>query len=237
MQHECILAHLAAIVESIEADLMLPLRVHEQESRGGFLSISRQVFCYVDHLGALSANGENSTKNAVAYMERYFARANPTYAGKCNLIYSMWRHGTVHEYEPKVFVSAASGFRLRWGANRSSKPHNREWHLKCVCGCTEPGCYYLFINLFELVDELKESIAYFAADLKLDEDYLDKVRRSLRKASAEFDLDKKQKPDLLSEASGVVAAAAGVIDDLGEVVRKFEDVAELERFKADEWSK
>jgi hypothetical protein len=236
-QQESILAHLIGIIESIEADLMLPLRVHERENRGGFLSISRQVFCYVDYLGALAANGENSTKNAVAYMERYFTRANPAYSGKCNLMYNMWRHGTVHEYDPKVFVSAAGGFRLRWGANNTSVAHNRKWHLKCLCRGSEPGCYHLFINLFELVDELRKSVVYFAADLELEEKYLEKARRNLKRVSSEFDLDKKQKIDLLSEANAVVTAAVGIIDDRGKVIRKFKDATELEKYKAEEWGK
>jgi hypothetical protein len=84
---EPILVHLSGILDSIEADLMLPLRVHEREDRGGFFSISRQVFSYIDYLGALTANGKNSTNNAVAYMEEYFSRANPAYAGRCKLMF------------------------------------------------------------------------------------------------------------------------------------------------------
>ena len=60
-----ILAHLIDILDSIESDLMLPLKTHEREDRGGFFSISQQVFSYIDYLGALAANGENSTRNAV----------------------------------------------------------------------------------------------------------------------------------------------------------------------------
>jgi len=237
MQQQSILAHLIGIIESIEADLMFPLRAHEREDRGGFFSISRQVFCYVDYLGALAADGENSTKNAVAYMERYFTRANPNYSGKCSLMYSMWRHGTVHEYDPKVFVSAdAEGrFRLSWGANNTSAAHNRKWHLKCLCRDSKPGYYHWFINLFELVDELRRSITFFAADLELDEKALQKARRNFKKLSHEIDLDKK--PNLLSEAKKVVDVAAGVIDDRGQVIREFKDAIERERFITEEWGK
>jgi len=80
---EPVIAHLIGITDSIESDLMLALRAHEREDRGGFLSISRQVFCYIDYLGALASDGKNSTENAVDYMEKYFSLVNPEYRGKC----------------------------------------------------------------------------------------------------------------------------------------------------------
>jgi hypothetical protein len=229
-----ILAHLINIVDSIEADLMLPLRAHERDDRGGFFSISRQVFSYIDYLGALASNGKNSTDNAVAYMEKYFSHVNPAYTGRCNLMYAMWRHGTVHEYDPKVFMSQAHGFRLRWGANNTSVALNRKWHLKCLCRASQPNSYHWFINLFELVDDLRKSVTYFIADLEADHTYLQKAKQNLNKLSAEVDLDNQHKDSLLKEAIKVVGDAAGVIDDQGNVIREFK-AAELEAFKKDEW--
>jgi hypothetical protein len=232
---ESLLVHLFHIIESIDADLMLPLRAHEREDRGGFFSISRQAFSYIDYLGALAADGDNSTNNAVAYMEKYFSPANPAYAGKCNLLYSIWRHGTVHEYDPKVFVSHAHAFRLRWGANNTSIALNRKWHLKCLCRASQPGSYNWFINLFELVEDLRKSVMYFIADLEVDQAYLQRAKENLVKLSAQVDLDNKPKPALLGEAISVVGDAAGVIDDQGNVIREFKGADEFESFKKDEW--
>jgi hypothetical protein len=114
--------------------------------------------------------------------------------------------------------------------------HNRKWHLKCLCRESEPGCYHWFINLFELVDDLRKSVAFFAADLEADEKALAKAQRSLKKLSANVDLD-KQKPDLLSEATAVVEGTTGVIDDRGSVIREFRDAGEYEAFKVGEWGK
>jgi hypothetical protein len=58
-----VLEHLVGILESIDNDLILPLKMHEKENKGGFFSISRQVFCYVDYLGALAKNGKSTSKN------------------------------------------------------------------------------------------------------------------------------------------------------------------------------
>lgn len=230
-----ILAHLIDILDSIESDLMLPLKTHEREDRGGFFSISRQVFSYIDYLGALAANGENSTKNAVEYMEKYFSLVNRAYAGRCHLMYAMWRHGTVHEYDPKLFVSYSPEFRLRWGANNTSVTLNRKWHLKCLCRASQPNSYHWFINLFELVDDLRKSVTYFVANLETDQTYLQRAKQNLDKLSSEVDLDKPQNQTLHGEAEAVVNAAAGVIDDRGNVIREFEDAAEFEAFKKVEW--
>lgn len=234
MISDSVLAHLITVVDSIETDLMLPLRAHERENRGGFLGISRQVFCYVDYLGALAANGTNSTKNAVSYLERYFVAANPDYSGKCNLIYGMWRHGTVHELDPKVLQSTDEGFVLRWGANNTSVAHNRKWHLKCLCRDGQPGTYHWFINLFQLVEDLHDSVAHFAADLERDAGALARAQRNLVKLSAMKDLDPTNAL-LLAEARAVVADAAGVIDGTGSVVREFLDARELDEYRQGEW--
>ena len=231
---EPILVHLSGILDSIEDDMMLPLRAHEREDRGGFFSISRQVFSYIDYLGALAFNGTGGTNNAVSYMEKYFSRANPAYAGKCKLMYSMWRHGTVHEYDPQVFVSQMHGFRLRWGANNTSLDKNRIWHLKCLCRASQPGSYNWFINLFELVEDLRKSVEYLVKDLEADQTYLRRAMKNLDKLSAQVDLDNQQKA-LLGEAIAVVGDAAGVIDDQGNVIREFKVAAELEAFKIDGW--
>ena len=234
-QQQSIHAHLIDIVESIEADLMLPLRAHEREDRGGFHGIARQVFCYVDYLGALMVNGENSTKNAVKYMQKYFTHANSAYSDKCDLMYSMWRHGTVHEYDPKVFKSDEGRFRLGWGANNSSKSENRKWHLKCFCREGERDRYHLFINLFELVEDLKKSIRYFVRDLEFEDDYLEAARRNLEKLSRDVDLDGTDS-GLFSQARSIVDATVGVIDDRGRVIREFNYADKFKKFK-EEWGK
>lgn len=231
-----IFVHLTGITESIEADLMLPLRAHEQADRGGFFSITRQVFSYIDYLGALAGDGQNTTKSAVAYMEKYFSLANPAYTGTCCLLFFMWRHGTVHEYDPKVVVSHVHGFHLRWGANNTSEAENRKWHLKCLCRASEPNTYHWFINLFELVDDLKKSVNHFVIELKSNQMQLERAEQNLSKLSAEVDLDARQNPPFSADAKAVVGVAAGVIDDRGHVIRTFTNPADFEKFKSESWT-
>lgn len=234
-EQKSVLGHLIDILGSIDTDLILPLKAHEKENRGGFLSISRQVFCYIDYLGALASDGKNSSENAVDYMEKYLTKANRGYSGKSNLMYRIWRHGTVHEYDPKVFKSSAKQFRLGWGANNSSRRENRKWHLACFCKEKKPNCYHWFINLFELVEDLKKSVTYFIHDLEFDQSYLSKVRDNLQKMSRDVDLDKPQKSNLLAEAERIVGETAGVIDQNNQVTRVFEGTREFEEYRKEEW--
>ena len=236
-EQQSVLRPLADILNSIDTELLLPLRTHEKEGRGGFLSISRQVFCYIDYLGALSSDGKNTSGNAVAYMEKYLVRANSAYSGKSNLMYSMWRHGTVHEYDPKLFKSDAKQFRLGWGANNSSRAENRKWHLACFCKGNKPNCYHWFINLFELVGDLKESVRCFISDLEFDEAYLTKTRNNSQKLSRDVDLDKPKRSNLMSEAQAVVKETAGVVDERNQVIHVFKDRKEFDKYRRDEWGK
>jgi len=150
-------------------------------------------------------------------------------------MYEMWRHGTVHEYDPKVFESQERGFELRWGANNTSLSHNRRWHLKSLCRQSKPGSYHWFINLFQLVDDLKASVKHFAAVLEGDAQLLEKAGRSLAILSTPIDLDTK-KSDLRDAATHVIGSTAGVMDDNGSVVREFATAAEFEAFRDNEWT-
>jgi hypothetical protein len=235
-EQQSVLSHLVDILKSIDDDLILPLKMHEKEKQGGFFSISRQVFCYVDYLGALSSNGKNTSQNAITYMEKYFTKVNPNYIGKCDLMYSMWRHGTVHEYDPKVYESGSKNLRLGWGANNSSKRHNRDCHLECFCQKEKPGYYSWFINLFELVEDLKDSVRYLIYDLEFDQTLITTTRNNLKKMSNIIDLDKKLKSNWLTEAELVVNNAAGVIDQNGQVIQRFENKSAFEIFKKERWN-
>lgn len=234
MCDDSVLVHLTELVESIEDDLLLPLRAHERENRGGFLSISRLVFCYVDYLGALTSNGTGKrTDRAVAYMSKYMVRANPAYDGKCDLMYDMWRNGPVHEYDAKRYVSANQGFELRWGANNTSTAANRHWHLKCMCCDGQPGRYHWFINLFELVEELRRSIRFLISDMESDSELLMRVGHNYAELSKKLDLDRR--PKHMKQVALVIDAPAGVIDGAGNVIREFRGRDESAAFVSNEW--
>ena len=98
---------------------------HYKGKSAGFFSIPRQVFCYVDYLGFVAFGGDSTTR-AVGFIEKYFPK---NYKDFAELLYSMWRHGTVHEYEPKsLFASFADRPMLvsvSWLSNNSNQKVHR----------------------------------------------------------------------------------------------------------------
>ena len=225
-----ILAHIIQINDSIQNDLLIELRTHGEQNRGGFLSLPRQVFCYFDYLGALASNGKNSTKNAVEFMEKYLTRTNSEYKDKCNLLYFMWRHGTVHEFDAKIITSSIDNFHIKWGSNNSPEERNRKWHLKLLCSEYQADNYYWFINLFELVENLQDSLKYFIEDLENDSQYLKRVRDNYKKISKEVDLITKDQL-LLKEAKLLIDATAGVIDKKLQVREEFKSKSDFDEFR------
>ena len=238
VQKISVVEHLNDILRSIDEDLILALGSHEKEKLGGFMSIPRSVFSYVDYLGALTTNGETGTVNAVKFMEKYFIVENSKYDGKCMVLYDMWRHGTVHKYSAIAYESKKKGFKLLWGANNSSKEHNRKSHLKCFCMKDKPDSYYWFINLFDLVGDLKSSVIHLLRDIELNSSILSTVKDNFMKLSLYDDLDNlsQTRSKLLADVENLIGRSDGIIDHDSQVQYLFKNQAEFLKFKED-WKK
>jgi len=229
-----VFAHLAKVLKLIEDDLVLALEAYDKANRGGHMAVPREVFCYVDYLGRLAyGDGNRTTEKAVRYMETYFVKANSAYSGKCRLIYTMWRHGVVHEIDAKVYRSRAKHFELGWLANSDPHPDNRIWHLACLCNANKRDAYFWTINLFELVDDLKASVKHFIRDLQSNSEMLEQTRKNLEDVRAPEYLDAAVKKDLLllRQADKVIDETRGIADEHGTVVHKFAHPSEFNSFK------
>src|SRR5437867_13206889 len=78
----------------------------EKTKESGFYSIPRSVFSYTDYLGYLAFGTRDTTKRGVDFIKKYLPAACHDYA---ELVYSMWRHGTVHEIKPKSLYAEYPG--------------------------------------------------------------------------------------------------------------------------------
>lgn len=170
-----ILKHLDDIEISIKNDLLDVIRFHERKEKrtkvmGGFHNIPRSVFCYIDHLGELVFNHEinDTSLRAVRYMEEYFVGKNAVLYKKLGaLIYVMWRHGTVHEYDPKTLKLGTNY--LLWLTVMSPKKENRRNHLKIFRMERKKKCiYYLCVNNDQLIDDLIDSVHILKERLRKD---------------------------------------------------------------------
>ena len=91
------------LLTAINNDLVKVLRFHSKVG-GGFHSIPREAFCYIDYLGSLRYGPPSQSKKAISYIENYLGKINNRYVGVGRLIYELWRHGTVHEFDPKSLI-------------------------------------------------------------------------------------------------------------------------------------
>lgn len=147
----------------------------------GYFSIPREVFCYVDFLGQL-AFGKGNTESAEKFMKNYFPSNYKNYA---ELIYSMWRHGTVHDYKPKTYYAeypnqSPKKIRVYWLSNNGNKKKLRKEHLKFFSMIGKRGTIYLCVNNCQFVDDLLLALNSYIKTLEKD----NKLKRDCQKRLA-----------------------------------------------------
>lgn len=169
--------HINKIKDSVINDVKDVARFHfDQLQRNiksaGHHSIPRSVFCYVDHLGYIAFGG-SSTGRSVKFIKKYFPLNYHEYA---ELIYSMWRLGTVHEYKPKSYYSTLSNqsskkITVKWISTIHDKEKQRKLNLLTFPIEGQHNTVYILINNPQLVDDLIISLDKFKATLEKDNQY------------------------------------------------------------------
>ena len=160
-----------------------------RKKKAGFFSIPRDVFCYVDYLGKISF-GKGNTESAENYIKEYFPSKYYDYA---ELIYSMWRHGTVHEYKPKTYYAdyqnhTPKRIRVAWLSNNDNKKETRKKHLKFFPMEGKRDTICLWINTCQLVDDLLGSLSNFIKKLRTDKELEKECQQRFDEASKEKEL-------------------------------------------------
>lgn len=99
------------VIEDITPCLQIGVK-----TRGGFFSVPKLVLTCVDYLGALYVGWNNerardgrplftSGSKAKAYIHNLFGEVYPEYKTHGDLLWEIYRHGTVHLNEPKVLLN------------------------------------------------------------------------------------------------------------------------------------
>jgi len=174
------------IESSIDDDISPAL--HRGKARAGYYSCIRLIFCYSDIFGALLEN-EVSSKSAVKFIREYFGKVNPRYIDVAGILYSIFRHGTVHTFEPKRFIINDRRFGYVIGKDTDIIPNTddskffydkKEKGDGCVYthliprspsstwpgAINIPGIQLLPISLERLLRDLKEAVAFYLSDLQ-----------------------------------------------------------------------
>jgi len=113
----------------INNDLIAVVKFHDGGSRR-FHSVPREVFCYIDYISAIRY-GANSSVNAIRFIEKYLGKTNVRYKHYGKLLYEMWRHGTVHEFDPKRLKHSSQKYSVGSQTNNDSGKEERACHLEC----------------------------------------------------------------------------------------------------------
>ncbi len=133
---EDIINHLEEIKKSLEDDVGNAVKwyaeyfLKNKEGKGiGLFAIPRIIFPEIDNLGCyLSGNINNTAKNAVNFIRKYFGKINPEYKDIGGFIYLVYRHGLMHQHTPKL-VSYKKKI-LGWAISLSGPNNVTNSHLE-----------------------------------------------------------------------------------------------------------
>jgi hypothetical protein len=156
---------------SIENDIRPILQPEKEE--GGYFGVPRSVLCYVDFLGALYCGyqGEkfrNGKKRiaiswkACRFIREILGSVDSLYEDNGDLLYEMYRHGTVHLFSPNE-LKGRDGRVISWLLHKQGRQasipvdgeHLEVRHLQPV---EFKGCHRLPVSIVCLCDDLNAAI-------------------------------------------------------------------------------
>ena len=180
--------HLADIKGAIERDLVPILSF----PRGAPHTVIREWACYVDYLGSLLTGPAPTQGRFTEYLVRVLSQVDRNYKERADIILHMFRHGTVHEFDPKVLVNKAGG-RLGWGVYKTPDRQGmlpledgREVevsHLNVTKHLNLDGQLTLWVSTHCLVDDLIKSIQLFASGIGDPQERINNWNRIAKKLS------------------------------------------------------
>jgi hypothetical protein len=175
------------IKESIVFDVIEIAEFHSShpKNNGGWFGIPRQVFCYIDILGAIAyRNNKNedgaSTRKAIRFLNEFFPK---DYSNFSDILIAMWRHGTVHNFKPYEFYiqNGRKKLHLKWSSNRSNENHNRAVHMKTFRHEDSENYIYVSINICQLADDLLTSLENLISKIKANRSFYNGCQTRLNK--------------------------------------------------------
>lgn len=103
------------LISSVNTDIQPIIQPNRPE--GGYFGVPRMVLCYIDFLGLLFAGWSGKKKKngnrddfatphkAKDFIKKVLSQVDELYRVNGDLLYDMYRHGTVHIYSPQKLSS------------------------------------------------------------------------------------------------------------------------------------
>lgn len=171
MTHDGVIEYLTDdLQESIRRDVHPAIQIGNAE--GGYFAVPRLVLCYVDFLGALyrgyRGHGNIATSvKAQAFIRDFMGHVDPLYRKNADLFYDMYRHGTVHLYQPKTFSHRVSRRFLYWLAYKGKREDWLNFQARAIrvrhmeVFDWNDSVDYLPISIVCLYEDLHSTIDYY----------------------------------------------------------------------------
>jgi hypothetical protein len=108
--------------------------LNSSNPKGGVFAVPRLVLAYVDYLGALYHGYDGSvdprtgrrifskTSYAKSFLVEVFGTVHDDYKRYGELLYDIYRHGTVHLYEPLTLKNRTTGKTIEWHVFKLATP-------------------------------------------------------------------------------------------------------------------
>ncbi len=159
------------IRKSIKNDIRDVAKYHSRRRKinaAGHFSIPRSVFCYIDHLGYIAFGNNSSTNRSIKFIKEFFPK---NYHQFSELIYSMWRHGTVHQYKAISYYATYPNntpdkINVKWMSTIHNRKKERKLNLCFIPMQGEKNTVYIVINNCQLVDDLLTALDKFVEKLR-----------------------------------------------------------------------
>jgi len=174
---------------------------------GGVFGVPRLVLAYVDYLGVLYHGSDGSsvdgagrrifTKSEYAktFLVEIFGAAHKDYKKYGRLLYDMYRHGTVHLYEPLTFRNSGTGQTIEWSVSKQeieTTPPKRflgisqPWNLGVFHliptkkpAQTDPNVWVLPVSINCLYFDLLAALDIYATRLVKEPDLADRFQKTI----------------------------------------------------------
>ncbi len=157
------------IRKAIENDVLDVAKFFSRPRRrkqAGYFCVPKLVFTLAEFLGyiAFGGNREKSKgRDGVKFLKEYFG-----YSEYPNLIFNMWRHGTVHRFSPDIFEHQIRDKKIivGWMANNDRARGNQSANTEAFNFIEHPNTIVININIYKLAKDLLKALDKLIADIK-----------------------------------------------------------------------
>lgn len=167
-----------------QARLEIQNWIKPKKRQGGYFVVVRQILCMVDFLGAIASGYPLSerkkdpkgthianTDKAICFILKFFGPKETYKEDVVRKLYSMYRHGLVHLYQPKI-LKLSSRVKLMWFFYKGKRQRKRISvdspigkitfknvdHLEIVASDGLRGRRYLAVSINCLYDDFEAAV-------------------------------------------------------------------------------